>query len=372
LAEIVVRNLRKEFGSFVAVQDSTFTVGDGEFFMLLGPSGCGKTTTLRMIAGLELPTSGQILLDGQDVAQMRASARDIAFVFQMFALYPHMNVRRNISYPLVSQGMKRAEVRRKVDEVARILGIEDIIDRPVGGLSSGDRQRVALGRAIVREPKAFLMDEPLGALDAEFREHMAEELRALHDRMGSTTVYVTHDQLEAMQMGDKIVVMNHGVVEQWGTPQEIYDRPATMFVADFIGSPPMNFLHFEATLEAGTNHVRLSGVDTPVPRIAHGVSGRKLVLGVRPEHVNLADDGAYRGNVVATEYLGTTQIVTLDTPNGTVKARTPAGALARVGETMALEFNTATLSLFDAGSGKALEVDRAAIRAARNAEQAHG
>ena len=284
MAEIVIRNLRKEFGSFVAVQDSTFTVGDGEFFMLLGPSGCGKTTTLRMIAGLELPTSGQILLDGKDVAQSRASARDIAFVFQMFALYPHMNVRRNISYPLVSQGMGRADVRRRVAEVAKILKIEDILDRSVGGLSSGDRQRVALGRAIVREPKAFLMDEPLGALDAEFREHMAEELRALHDRMGATTVYVTHDQLEAMQMGDKIVVMNHGVVEQWGTPQEIYDRPATMFVAGFIGSPPMNFVHFDATLEPGADSIRLSGQKVPIPRIAEGVSGRKLVLGVRPEH----------------------------------------------------------------------------------------
>lgn len=173
MAEIIIRNLRKQFDNFVAVQDLT-TVADGEFFMLLGPSGCGKTTTLRMIAGLELPTSGQILLDGKDVAQMRASVRDIAFVFQMFALYPHMNVRRNISYPLVSQGMARKDVRRKVDEVARILGIERILERPVGGLSSGDRQRVALGRAIVREPKAFLMDEPLGALDAEFREHMAE------------------------------------------------------------------------------------------------------------------------------------------------------------------------------------------------------
>jgi multiple sugar transport system ATP-binding protein len=237
MAEIVIHNLRKDFGDFTAVQSSSFKIEDGEFFMLLGPSGCGKTTTLRMIAGLELPTSGEIYIDGEEVGQKPASQRDIAFVFQMFALYPHMNVRRNISYPLISQGMKRARVREKVAEVARTLGIEDILDRPVGGLSGGDRQRVALGRAIVRNPKAFMMDEPLGALDAEFRERMAEELRALHDRMGATTVYVTHDQLEAMQMGDKIVVMNHGVIEQFGAPQDIYDKPATMFVADFIGSP---------------------------------------------------------------------------------------------------------------------------------------
>ena len=221
MAEIVIKNICKQFGDFVAVKESSFTIEDGEFFMLLGPSGCGKTTTLRMIAGLELPTSGEIYLDGEEISQRPPSAREIAFVFQMFALYPHMNVRKNISYPLVSQGMPKTQVQAKVAEVARSLGIEDILDRPVGGLSGGDRQRVALGRAIVREPKAFMMDEPLGALDAEFRERMAEELRALHDRMGATTVYVTHDQLEAMQMGDKIVVMNNAVVEQFGTPREI-------------------------------------------------------------------------------------------------------------------------------------------------------
>ncbi|MEM7075215.1 MAG: ABC transporter ATP-binding protein, partial [Pseudomonadota bacterium] len=225
MAEVRIVNLRKDFGTFTAVQSSSFKVEDGEFFMLLGPSGCGKTTTLRMIAGLELPTSGEVYIDGEEVGRKPASQRDIAFVFQMFALYPHLNVRKNISYPLISQGMPRQEVRRKVAEVAGILGIEDILERPVGGLSGGDRQRVALGRAIVRNPKCFLMDEPLGALDAEFREYMAEELRALHDRMGATTVYVTHDQLEAMQMGDKIVVMNHGAIEQFGTPQDIYDKP---------------------------------------------------------------------------------------------------------------------------------------------------
>jgi multiple sugar transport system ATP-binding protein len=372
VAEITIRNLRKTFDDFVAVEESTFTVGDGEFFMLLGPSGCGKTTTLRMIAGLELPTSGQILLDGKDVAQVPADKRDIAFVFQMFALYPHLNVRRNIGYPLVSQGMPRAEVRRKVAEVARILAITDILDRPVGGLSGGDRQRVALGRAIVREPKAFLMDEPLGALDSEFREHMAEELRALHDRMGATTVYVTHDQLEAMQMGDKIVVMNQGHVEQFGTPQEIYDRPASMFVADFIGSPPMNFLRFEATFPPGADSVVLSGVEVPVPRVAEGVGGRKLALGVRPEHVRIGDRGGYRGEVLASEYLGTTQIVTLATPNGEIQARIPAFEPVRVGERVGLGFDTATLSLFDAGTGRAMVVDRAGARRAALRQVANG
>jgi multiple sugar transport system ATP-binding protein len=353
MAEIVIRNLRKEFGTFTAVQGSTFTIADGEFFMLLGPSGCGKTTTLRMIAGLELPTSGEILIDGEEVTHKPASQRDIAMVFQMFALYPHMSVRRNIAYPLVSQGVPRAEVRARVEEVARILRIESILDRGVGGLSGGDRQRVALGRAIVRRPKAFMMDEPLGALDAEFREIMAEELRALHDRMGATTVYVTHDQLEAMQMGDKIVVMNHGVVEQFGTPQAIYDHPATLFVADFIGSPPMNFLRFEGAVAPGDRSVRLGAQDIALPELREGAAGR-LVLGVRPEHVALSDTGACRGRVLATEYLGTTQIVTVDTEHGQVKARLSSAHRVAAGETVGMDFTASALSLFDAATGRAL------------------
>ncbi|MCC5973051.1 MAG: ABC transporter ATP-binding protein [Rubellimicrobium sp.] len=353
MAEIVIENIRKEFGAFTAVQSSSFRIEDGEFFMLLGPSGCGKTTTLRMIAGLELPTSGQIYIDGEEVGRKPASQRDIAFVFQMFALYPHMNVRRNISYPLVSQGMPRALIREKVAEVARILGIEDILDRPVGGLSGGDRQRVALGRAIVRNPKCFLMDEPLGALDAEFRERMAEELRALHDRMGATTVYVTHDQLEAMQMGDKIVVMNHGVVEQFGVPQDLYDWPATMFVAQFLGSPPMNFLRFDGQFAPGSASITLGDAVIEVPPQREGAQGA-LALGVRPEHVRLDDSAALRGHVIAAEYLGTTQIVTLSTPQGEVKARIPASRLVRPGQTTGLAFDARTLTLFDVAGGRAL------------------
>ena len=355
MAEIVIRNLRKEFGDFVAVRESSFTIGDGEFFMLLGPSGCGKTTTLRMIAGLELPTSGEILIDGEDVTHKPASQRDIAFVFQMFALYPHMNVRRNIAYPLVSQGMPKAQVKAKVAEAARILGIEEILDSPVSGLSGGDRQRVALGRAIVRNPKAFMMDEPIGALDAEFRERMAEELRALHDRMNATTVYVTHDQLEAMQMGDKIVVMNHGVVEQFGTPQEIYDHPATMFVADFIGSPPMNFVPFEGSFRRGDTSVRVAGATVAVPELREEVEGRRLALGVRPEHIHLTDDAQapLRGRVEAVEYLGTTQIVILSTVNGPLRARVASSEVVRPGEIAGLAFDARTLSLFDAGTGRA-------------------
>src|SRR5580658_5536996 len=222
MAEIRVENLQKAFGDFVAVKNSSFTVADGEFFCLLGPSGCGKTTTLRMIAGLELPTDGRILLNGEDVTFRRAAERDIAFVFQLFALYPHMDVEQNIGFPLKCQGMKRREARERVLETARLLRIEHLLRSKTSKLSGGDRQRVALGRAMVRRPKAFLMDEPLGALDAEFRALMCGELRELHDRIAATTIYVTHDQLEAMSMADRIAVMNHGVVEQIGAPQEIY------------------------------------------------------------------------------------------------------------------------------------------------------
>ena len=352
MAQIVIKNIRKEFGSFTAVQSSSFTIEDGEFFMLLGPSGCGKTTTLRMIAGLELPTSGEIFINGQEVSQKPASQRDIAFVFQMFALYPHMNVRKNISYPLVSQGMPKAQVKAKVEEAAQILGITSLLDRPVGGLSGGDRQRVALGRAIVRNPACFLMDEPLGALDAEFREHMAEELRALHDRMGATTVYVTHDQLEAMQMGDKIVVMNHGVVEQFGRPQDIYDWPATTFVANFIGSPPMNFLRFDGSVVAGATAVPLSGHNLAIPQTVEAASGA-LILGVRPENVHLDDTAPLRGRILAVEYLGTTQIITLDTAHGQVKARIGSDTVVRIGDQTGLRLDPRAITLFDP-QGRAL------------------
>lgn len=354
MAQIRIENVRKEFGAFTAVQSSSFTVEDGEFFMLLGPSGCGKTTTLRMMAGLELPTSGEIYIDGEEVGMKPASQRDIAFVFQMFALYPHMNVGKNMSYPLLSQGMSRSDAQKRVKEVAKILGIEGILQKSVSGLSGGDRQRVALGRAIVREPKAFLMDEPLGALDAEFREHMSEELRALHDRMGATTVYVTHDQLEAMQMGDKIVVMNHGVVEQFGKPQEIYDWPATKFVAEFIGSPSMNFLDFEGMIGSGSNSIRLDGETINIPTSREGAKG-KLSLGVRPEHVHFSDSSTYRGRVLATDYLGTTQIVSLATLNGNIKVRAPSNVKVESGDTIGLEFDARTLTVFEGDKGMALK-----------------
>ncbi len=354
MAEIRVENLYKSFGDFEAVKSLSFTIADGEFFCLLGPSGCGKTTTLRMIAGLELPTSGEIRLSGDDVTFKRAGERDIAFVFQLFALYPHMTVRENIAFPLKSVGVPRRERTARVEEAARILRIADILDRPVSGLPGGDRQRVALGRAIVRQPKAFLMDEPLGALDSEFRHVMCGELRGLHDRLRATTVYVTHDQLEAMSMASTIAVMNKGRIEQLGPPQEIYDRPASMFVADFIGSPPMNFLDFHSSLQRGADRIAMNGAFVGVPQIREDIADSAMVLGARPEHVRFSDASALRGEIYGAEYLGTTQIVTVVTAHGTVKARIPANASVKTGENVGLAFKPEKLSLFDKTSGRAI------------------
>ena len=359
MAEIRVQHLRKAFADFVAVKESTFTVRDGEFFCLLGPSGCGKTTTLRMIAGLELPTSGQIFLGDEDVTFKRASHRDIAFVFQLFALYPHLNVRRNIAFPLVSQGVLRSEVNAKVAEAARILRIEHLLDKPVSGLSSGDRQRVALGRAIVRQPLAFMMDEPLGALDSEFRELMCRELRALHDRLHATTVYVTHDQMEAMAMADTIAIMNQGVIEQLGAPQEVYERPASVFVADFIGAPSMNFLPIAGPHAANTTALRIGDAALAIPALHEDTPGESLLFGVRPEHVHFEPDSLLRAEVLGTEYLGTSRIVTCRTAQGvTLRAKVGVHIPAQRGDSVGLAFDTEQVSLFDAASGRALRTAR--------------
>jgi multiple sugar transport system ATP-binding protein len=318
MAEIRVEQLHKAFADFVAVKDSTFTVRNGEFFCLLGPSGCGKTTTLRMIAGLELPTSGRIFLGDEDVTFKRASRRDIAFVFQLFALYPHLNVRRNIAFPLVSQGMLRSEIERRVDEAARILRIAHLLDSSVSGLSSGDRLK-------------------------------------------ATTVYVTHDQMEAMAMADTIAIMNRGVIEQLGAPQDVYDRPASVFVADFIGAPAMNFIPFAGSYAAGAREVSIGGAAVGVPALAEGVAERALLCGVRPEHVRFDDASALRAEVIGIEYLGHSQIVTLTTAVGsTLRAKVDVQVDARRGERVGLAFDASAVSLFDEPTGRALALDREA------------
>lgn len=359
MAEIRVQHLSKAFAEFTAVINSNFTVNDGEFFCLLGPSGCGKTTTLRMIAGLEMPTSGEIYLNNEDVTLKRASQRDIAMVFQMFALYPHMNVEQNIGFPLVSQGMERKEIRKRVEDAARILQITQLLKKSVSGLTSGDRQRVALGRAIVRQPLAFMMDEPLGALDAEFREIMCEELRNLHDRLRATTVYVTHDQREAMSMADKIAIMNQGVIEQLGAPQEIYDRPATVFVADFMGSPAMNFIPFEAGLPKGATAVNIGAAAVQFPALREAIVMRPVLYGVRPEHVRLDASSDFRAEVLGSEYLGTCQVITLKTTNDcTLRAKINVNTSVQRGDHVGLSFDSSQITLFDQVSGKAIHTIR--------------
>lgn len=375
MAEIRIQNLHKAFAEFTAVKDSSFVVNDGEFFCLLGPSGCGKTTTLRMIAGLELPTSGQIFLGNEDVTFKRASARDIAFVFQMFALYPHMSVRQNIAFPLVSQGMPRTEIDERVAQAANTLHISHLLNMSVSGLTSGDRQRVALGRAIVRQPMAFMMDEPLGALDAEFRELMCQELRALHDRLHATTVYVTHDQREAMSMADKIAIMNQGVIEQLGAPQEIYERPASVFVADFMGSPSMNFIPTTTALARGATSINLGPVAVGMPAVCDEVSQRPLLYGVRPEHVRLASDAPLRAEVVGVEYLGNCQVITLNTAlNCVVRAKVDVNIKVARGDQVGMELDNSEMTLFDQASGLAIRTarDDLAVNAAGTRKAAHG
>ncbi len=360
MTEIRLEGVTKRFADFRAVDALDLTIPDGSFFVLLGPSGCGKTTTLRIIAGLEMPTEGRVFLDGEDVTRLRAGKRDIAFVFQLFALYRHLNVRRNIAYPLRSRGVPRAEVRRRVEEVARMLRIEHLLDSRIGRLSGGDRQRVALARAVVRRPRAFLMDEPLGTLDAEFRELMCEELRGLHDRIGATTVYVTHDQIEAMRMADLIAVMNLGRIEQLGSPQELYHRPASTFVARFIGSPAMNLFPCEILEEGHVPVARLAGL--PLAGLAAPPEVAEATLGIRPEHVRIDDSSAMRGEVVAVEYLGARQVVTLAGPFGVLKLRAPNTLRLAFGDRLGVAFDPAAVVWFDAG-GRRLEAARSRERA---------
>jgi multiple sugar transport system ATP-binding protein len=292
------------------------TIRDGEFVVLLGPSGCGKTTTLRMISGLEAVSGGQILLNGRNVTWRHPSERDIAFVFQFYALYPHLSVRQNIAFPLQAQGESRATIDQRVRAVVKLLQIEHLLAARPGKLSGGDQQRVALARALVRRPAAFLMDEPLGALDAEFRESMRAEIKRLHLHQHATTVYVTHDQIEAMAMGDRIVVMSDAQVQQVGTPTEVYANPANLFVARFIGSPGMNLVRGQ--LQDGAISVPGTGNCYLLPpawrtRLPPALgSASEVILGFRPEAAQLRPEGALTGQVYATDMHGAYTMVHLN------------------------------------------------------------
>jgi multiple sugar transport system ATP-binding protein len=354
MAEIRIRHLQKRFADFTAVKDSSLVLEDGKFVVLLGPSGCGKTTTLRMIAGLEFPTSGEITLDGDDVTYRRPRERDIAMVFQLFALYPHLGVRGNLEFPLRNEGVARDEIDRRVNEVASILRIEHLLGSSVTGLAGGDRQRVALGRAIVRQPKAFLMDEPLGTLDAEFRELMCVELRKLHDRLKTTTVFVTHDQNEAMALADHIVVMDRGEILQADDPHGIYNFPSCLFVARFIGRPAMNLVQARAPVARGDTSVRIAGRNIAVPKVE--APAVHVVLGVRPEYVRIvgADQGCLGGKVGHVEYFGSHWVVEVQTEAGPIKVLADKSARPEGGMQVGLDFDTSRVVLFDADTEKLL------------------
>jgi multiple sugar transport system ATP-binding protein len=292
LASVHLRNVEKYFGNTYVIRGVNVDIADGEFAVLVGPSGCGKSTLLRMIAGLEEITGGEIEIGGKVVNRMLPKERDIAMVFQNYALYPHMKVRDNMAFSLLLARRPQAEVDERVGKAAGILGLADLLDRYPRQLSGGQRQRVAMGRAIVRDPQVFLFDEPLSNLDAKLRVAMRTELKELHQRLKTTSVYVTHDQIEAMTMGDQIVVMRDGLVEQRGKPLELYDRPANLFVAGFIGSPAMNFLPGTLKRANGAARVDLDGGATvPAPRGTAGEDGQKVIFGTRPEHLMLAANG---------------------------------------------------------------------------------
>ena len=354
MAEIEIKNLHKSFGDFIAVKKSNLVIQNKEFFVLLGPSGCGKTTTLRMIAGLELPTSGNIYLDKEDVGYLRASQRDIAFVFQLFALYPHLNVKNNLAFPLKMQKFSKEDIDARVLEAAKLLRIDHLLKSKISSLAGGDRQRVALGRALVRRPKAFLMDEPLGTLDAEFRELMCLELRKLHDEIDATTVYVTHDQQEAMSMADRIAVMNEGEVLQADSPSIIYNKPKTKFVANFIGSPGMNFMPINQKISPNQDKVIVSDTPINIPSQRDGSSSEENFLGVRPENLKLVSENGIKGNVFGVEYLGSRKILTIETPIGNVKIRVDSDTSVKVNEQV--QFNTLNDNqiIFDGVTDKAL------------------
>ena len=350
MADVVLDRVVKRFGETEVVAGIELTVRDREFCILVGPSGCGKTTTLRMIAGLEEVTAGDIRIGGETVTWKAPRDRDIAMVFQSYALYPHMTVRKNLSFALELHGVAKKEIARRIDEVAAIIGLTPLLERKPRQLSGGQRQRVAVGAALCRQSGVLLFDEPLSNLDAKLRVHMRTELKRLHQQVKSTMVYVTHDQVEAMTMGDRIVIMNGGRICQVGTAMEVYDRPATRFVAGFIGTPPMNFFDGEVTADG----VALpGGVALRVPgQGLSAMSGRKVVFGLRPEHIALRPNGKeHAARVPATievvEPLGHRTILTARCPAGVLQMEAEAMPGLKPGDHADLYFDLSRAHLFD-------------------------
>jgi ABC-type sugar transport system ATPase subunit len=348
LATLELRDLRKNFGPVEVVPGVNLDVSEHEFVVLVGPSGCGKSTILRMIAGLEEPTSGDIVIDGAVVTQREPKDRDIAMVFQDYALYPHMTVSENMAFALRYRHVKRADISRRVAEVARMLEIEPLLQRTPRQLSGGQRQRVAMGRAIVRDPKLFLFDEPLSNLDAKLRVQMRTELRKLRDAVPTTTIYVTHDQVEAMTLADRIVILNHGRIEQIGSPEDVYETPATAFVAGLIGAPAMNLL--PAVLEQ--RQLRLEdGTVLPCPRDG----ARDVLCGIRPENLiwSAAPSGpCLHGIALTVEPLGADTLVTFLVGTTEIAARLPPRTVRRAGERLTLMLDPAGVHVFDRANGR--------------------
>lgn len=367
MSNIVLKHVYKRYeNGFEAVKDFDLEIEDNEFIIFVGPSGCGKSTTLRMIAGLEDITEGELLIDGVRMNEVEASDRDIAMVFQNYALYPHMSVRKNIGYSLKIHYEKKEEIERKVNEAAEILGLTEVLDRKPSQLSGGQKQRVAMGRAIVRKPKVFLMDEPLSNLDAKLHGQMRVEIARLYHQLNTTFIYVTHDQTEAMTLGTRIVVMKDGVVQQVDTPERLFRYPANQFVAGFIGTPPMNFLSGNVAFEDGALGIRLGEkkVALTVEKVRNmqnkDVVGKDVVVGVRPEHVHIcapeAGEACGTGTVDVYEMLGSEAIIYLnqDGTNEKLIVKTGTEQSFRPGDRVGYAFSLENIHVFDKVTGETI------------------
>ena len=365
MATVTFDHVWKKYGDVVAVKDLSLDIQDEEFLVLVGPSGCGKTTALRMVAGLEEITEGTLRIGDRVVNDLAPKDRDVAMVFQSYALYPHMNVFDNLAFGLKLRKIPKAEIDRRVRETAATIELTNLLDRKPKQLSGGQRQRVALGRAIVREPAVFLMDEPLSNLDAKLRVQTRAEIARLHQRLRTTIVYVTHDQVEAMTMGDRIAVMNFGVLQQIGAPQDLYERPINKFVAGFIGSPAMNFINVTPATENGTTVLKDSSVQIPLPdglkAAVHESGAQELTAGIRPEHFEIADPNATMGPGATihtvtdvVEFLGNEELLHVTVGDHDLVAIVDASRRVRPGDVLDLFVPIEKLHLFEAEDGKAL------------------
>jgi len=355
MSTVEYRNIAKKYGAVSVMQDVSFSIDEGHFVVLLGPSGCGKTTLLRMTAGLEKVTRGDIMFAGQRINDVHPRDRDIAMVFQSYALYPQMKVYDNIAFSLEVRKQDPALVRQRVQEAAEILDLTPFLDRYPKTLSGGQRQRVAMGRALVRHPRVFLFDEPLSNLDAKLRAQMRYEIRRIHDRLKTTTIYVTHDQIEAMTMADDIVVMRDGNVEQMGTPDEVYDRPANMFVAEFIGSSSINFLSGQIETRNGERSIRAGGHWLPLSPGSVAAAGRSVTVGIRPSDIALDENSPLRGQIEFMENTGAERHFHIRFADEVIRAVSADRPECKVGEQVGLGISANRIHLFDEKTGIRIE-----------------